>query len=122
MAKRSKKAKRSTRRGSRTTIGRAKVSKAKAKRARNECCPIIHVDCKMVTNRFANKKDWSVTREEYVNKRVALPPVKKCSVKLGNRTVLKNVTSDKAGVKVASLRKGLVDKRCMAVVESSGSH
>lgn len=118
MAKKSKK--RGSRRG-RTTVGRAKTSKSKMKRARNECCPIIHLDCRLVTDRFANKKDWSVSREEYVNKRVPLPPVKKCSVKLGSRTVLKNVTSDKAGVRVAALKKQLAAKRCMAVITSTGA-
>lgn len=109
----------STSRRSRTTIRRAKASKSKVKRARNECCPIIHLDCRMVTNRFANKKDWSVLCEKYVNKRVALPPVKRCSIKLGSRTVAKNLDSDKAGVKVAKLKKMLTDKRCMAVIQSN---
>lgn len=95
-----------------------------ARRAGKHCpevCPIIHISSHMKPVGSKRVRDWSVSREEYVWKKVAQPPRKAVTVKLGNRTIVKNATGEAASKVVANLRKRLLDRRCQAVIEQTGA-
>lgn len=95
----------------RTTMGRAKVSKAKARKADNSCCPVIKLDCYPAFKKTALissgvRVGW---KKEEIGKR--------CTIKFGKRTY-KRLDSSDAGKKVNELKKALASKRCISLVES----
>ncbi len=93
-------------------MARAKVNKAKAKKASNGCCPVIHIKCRVTKGKKRHFRDETGWTHE------TLPGRKVCAIKLGNRTVAKTLTPEKAGKRVNDLRKALLDKRCQAIVTS----
>ncbi len=110
-----------------------KFNKAKAKKAHNECCPILHINCEMATPKASRKFVKVSDRWLFENpgKKTTRrgnstgiwedstgPAVKKCIVKVGSRKVFSGAADD-AGRKLAALKKRLADKRCLAVVESN---
>lgn len=110
-----------------------KLNKSKAKAARNECCPILHINCELVTPKAARKFVAVSDRWLYENpgkkttrrgnktgvwEATTGPAVKKCKVKSGTRHVFYG-DAETAGRKLAALKKQLADRRCLAVVESN---
>ena len=94
---------------------RAKMNKAKAKRAGNTCCPLIHIKCRLTKPTKRAYRDETGWTHEMV------PGHKVCDVQLGTRVVRKSAKPDQTGAIVAGLRKKLLDKRCQAVILSEFS-
>lgn len=103
-------------------MARRKPSKRTMKKARNECCPLIRVKCAIV--KTPDKRVKSTFTDPYTHKtstfykKVAQPPKKMCSVTLGSKAREPNLPSTEVGKRVAALKKGLLKKRCQAIVTS----
>jgi hypothetical protein len=92
----------------------------------DNCCPVITISCKMVQPRA--KKEHRTGRNPLTGETLARgytvtvpqPPKKVCTVKAGSHIAAKNVVSDKAGKKVATLKRSLEARRCKVEVKSLG--
>lgn len=104
------------RRASKTlTVKHSKVSKRKMKAARNECCPIIYTSCHPT---FKYKTETVVGDDTAYDKKVKVQTGTKCSVKLGTRSMGKNLSVEAKNKKVEELSAMLEAKRCKALTES----
>lgn len=102
-----------------------KPSKRKQLKARNECCPLIRVKCKMVTPPPKRRKETLPSiygeKTQTFYRKIPQPPKKMCGVSLGGQPHVFKLTSEEAGKKVAQLRRALQAKRCMGTVDNKGA-